>query len=281
MRSATRNLAGAGVVLASLSWAAPAGADDYPACREHSKLNTADADPLGEGVLQIQVNCAFDRSTRRWDAAWERERRDPARAGTVGVAAAYGTSDTLDLGVGWGYSRLSEEEAAPSEGGGPTDLSVSMKWRCLEGTGWGIAFVPALTIPSGQEETPERLGSGRGFWGLDVRMAAVLDLSNDWSLNLDAGFEAAFGGRGDFQGSLGANLAVGYQLARRFQPELELNGAHDFIGNAGNPSRIALTAGFASPLSDRLCVRGGFQRGIAGRNAEETATITVSVDLRF
>src|SRR3972149_3706066 len=40
---------------------------------EHSKLNTQDADPLGEGAWQLQFNFGYSRAIRHWDPSWQEE----------------------------------------------------------------------------------------------------------------------------------------------------------------------------------------------------------------
>lgn len=250
---------------------------------EHSKLNTQDADPLGEGAWQLQFNAGYSRSTPRWDSSWQEERRDRAYEWSNQEVLTYGASDTLDLGIGLGYAGLTDDGTGLKSGHGLSDLALSGKWRFLaeENSGFAFAYVPTLTIPVGKDSTTDRLGPSQEFWSLDTRFALVKDWSNRWSANFDSGYVAVFGDRGDSRGSFSANGAVGYRLRPRVQPELELNYNHDFIHNDRDADLIAITVGADMPVSDRVCSRAGVQRGIAGRNADQTTAMLLSVDVNF
>ncbi len=56
---------------------------DLVARCEHSKLNTGDADPLGDGVWQLQLNAGYSRSTAQWDDLGKDRRRAGARETAV------------------------------------------------------------------------------------------------------------------------------------------------------------------------------------------------------
>lgn len=251
--------------------------------REHSKLNTQDADPLGAGAWQLQFNFGYSRSTRRWDSSGKAERRGRAYEWSNQEVLTYGVSDDLDLGIGVGYAGLDDDDTGLRSAQGLSDVAVSGKWRFFDTKGAGIAFayVPTLTIPTGKTAAADRLGTSQEYWSLDTRFAAVKDWSNRWSANADIGYVAAFGERGDYRGSFSANGAVGYLLLPRLQPEAELNYSHDFIHDDRDADLLAVTIGAGMPVSDRVCVRAGVRRGIAGRNADRATTILFSVDMNF
>lgn len=250
---------------------------------EHSKLNTQDADPLGAGAWQLQFNIGYSRSTRQWDSSGKNERRGRAYEWSNQEVLTYGASDDCDLGIEVGYAGLGDDDTGLESVQGVSDVAVSGKWRFFENKGAGIAFayVPTLTIPAGKEPTADRLGTSQEYWSMDTRFAAVKDWSNRWSANADIGYVAAFGERGDYRGSFSANGAVGYRLLPRLQPEAELNYSHDFVHDDRDADLIAVTIGAGMPVSDRVCVRAGVQRGIAGRNADRTTTTLLSVDMTF
>jgi len=191
--------------------------------------------------------------------------------------------DDLDLGVGFGYAWLHDRDSGLQRGRGLTDIAIAAKWCFFEDKDREIAFayLPTLTIPTGEQSSDARLDPGQEFWSLDTRFAVVKDWSERWSSNLDFGYEAAFGDRGDFLGSLGANMAVGYQLLPWLQPEVELNGSHDFAANGRDADWIAVTAGVVIPVSERFCIRTGVQQGVAGRNTDQRTALLLSVDMNF
>ena len=192
-------------------------------------------------------------------------------------------TDDLDLGVGLGYARLTDEASGLAAGNGLTDLAVSSKWRFFgkEGSGIAWAYVPTLTVPMGTSTSETRLGPSQEFWSLDTRFAIVKDWLNHWSMNGDIGYVAVFGDRGDNRGSLGANGAVGYRLFPWLQPEVELNYNHTFIRADRDANVIAATLGAVMPISDSLCVRAGVQHGITGFNVDQITTTMLSVDVNF
>ncbi len=253
-------------------------------CRcEHSKLIAQDADPLGKGAWQLQFNIGYSRATRQWDPDGWAESRERSSEWINQEVLTYGVSDTLDVGLGLGYGWLADDETGLKSGRGISDLALSGKWRFYENEDWGVAFayVPTLTIPTGKETTSERLGPSQEFWSLDTRFAVVKDWSERWSTNVDAGYTAAFGERDEARGSFSANGAVGYRLFPLLQPEVELNYSHDFVHRDDDADLIAVTVGAEMPISDRLCVRAGVQRAIAGRNTDAATTFLLSVDLNF
>jgi hypothetical protein len=253
-----------------------------PSC-EPSKLNTQDASPLGEGAWQVQLNGAYDFSTKRWSPSWKKERRHRSYEWNHRFVLTRGISNELDLAVGSGYSWMGDDETAPRSGHGFADLALSAKWRFFknEKRRLAIAYVPTLTVPTGSTSSPDRLGPSQEFWSLDTRFAVVRDWSRHWSTNFDIGYNAVFNRPGDSGGSLGANLAVGYQLLLQLQPELEFNCSHDFLRGKQDANLVAVTAGVVMPLSELVCLRAGAQRGIAGHNADLSTTILLSVDLNF
>ena len=250
---------------------------------EHSKLNTQDADPLGEGAWQLQFNVGHSVSTRQWDSSGKEERRGRTYEWSNQEVLTYGVSDDLDVGIGLGYAGLADDDAGLKSGHGLSDVAVSGKWRFFEKeeSGIGFAYVPTLTIPAGNDSTADRLGTSQEFWSVDTRFAVVKDWLNGWSANLDVGYAAVLGDRGDSRGSLSANGAVGYHLLPWLQPEVELNYGHDFIHDDRDADVVAITVGADAPISARVCARAGVQHGIAGRNADRTTTILLSVDVNF
>lgn len=264
---------------------AAAGADKSRAAArcEHSKLNTQDADPLGEGAWQLQFNLGYSRSTRQWDSSWKDEPRARSYEWGNQEVLTYGVADELDLGIGLGYAGLADDDAGLESGHGLSDLAVSGKWRFFEkeDSGFAAAYLPTLTVPVGKASTTDRLGPSQEFWSLDTRFAVVKDWSNRWSANFDSGYVAVFGDRGDSRGSISANGAVNYRLFPWLQPEVELNYGHDFIRDDRDADVVAITVGADLPVSDRVCARAGAQRGLAGRNADPTTAILLSVDMNF
>lgn len=261
---------------------ADGAASAYARC-EHSKLNTQDADPLGEGAWQLQFNFGYSRSARQWDPSWQEERRERSYEWSNQEVLTYGVSDELDLGIGLGYVWLGDDDTGLKSGHGLSDLALSGKWRFFEKEAWGVAFayLPTLTIPVGKDSTTDRLGPSQEFWSLDTRFAVVKDWSERWSANFDIGYAAVFGNDGDYRGSFSANGAVGYHLLPWLQPEVELNYSHDFVHDDRDADLVATTVGADMPISDRVCARAGVQRGIAGRNADQTTAILLSVDMNF
>lgn len=261
-------------------------ANDAPAfvpLGEHSRLGTQDADPLGAGAWQFQVNYGHERSLRQWDRAWSATRRERASMRQTEAVFTYGASDALDLGLAIGFARVDDDASGLKAGSGFSDVVLSAKWRFLEDASRHLAyaFVPALTIPTGAKSTARSLRPGQEYWGVDLRLAMVKDWSPRWSTNLDVGYEAFVGDRSDSLGGLGANLALGYFLVSWFQPQVEIHYGHDFARIGSDASLFAVTVGAVAPLSDALCARVGLRQGIAGRNADQLRTFLLSLDVNF
>jgi hypothetical protein len=66
----------------------------------------------------------------------------------------------MDLVVGVPYLHVrTKERGSRSSQAGVSDVSVELKWRFFEESGWSLALKPGITIPTGDRD--KGLGSGR------------------------------------------------------------------------------------------------------------------------
>jgi hypothetical protein len=259
------------------------GIEPPPDSPFHGKIIAGDADPLGEGAWQIQLNSIFRRSRARWDE----ERRHSSTAGSReregGLSIAYGLTDEIDLGVGLGFGWFGSGDAGAT-GSGPADLDLSAKWRVLadEQRGLWIAYVPTVSIPSERSADPEGRDPGKEGWRIGNRLCIVTDLPGSLSLNADFGFRASLDSvEGSERTGMDLILAVGRQVNRRLQPEIEIMYDHSFLLRDADQFRVSAVAGLVAMLSDRFDLRLGIQQDLAGRSSERSTGMLVALDVNF
>ena len=117
-------------------------------------LVTEDAGTQGAGRFQLKVN---------GELGVDEEGGLKKRTGKASAAVNYGIADNVDLllGMPYLYYRIQKNGLVLTEEDGPGDLALGIKWRFFEyeERGLGIAFMPGLTLPTGDEKNG--LGNGR------------------------------------------------------------------------------------------------------------------------
>lgn len=138
-------------------------------------LITDDAATQGEGKFQVELN-----------GDYSRDRDGRTKEDSLGIQSilSYGLTERLDLVMAVPFEHLRVREGGvQSTHYGLSDLSVELKWRFLEDSGWGIAIKPGLTLPTGDQD--ESLGAGRASATLFFIMSKELE---PMALHLNLGY---------------------------------------------------------------------------------------------
>jgi len=291
-------LFGFGVAQGAAGEAGPASsppggiAGEEGGCVEHGKINTGDATPVEPGHYEVQTGCSYSRSKRLWDRDGDTQGRALTREHSVSLELAAGVADDFDVGIASSYDWLRDDEndyddadgeLGPRRGSHFGDLGFGARWRFLnlENRSLQMAYIAGFTAPTGSHDTSREMGTSERFWSFDQSLVATKDWGR-WTANAEAAFSLPFGEhRDDDRGTLGLNLAAGYQALTWLQPELEVNYEREYERNEYDPETISGTAGVIMPLTGMVSVKAGAQQGLWGRNADKAATLTLAVKLAF
>ena len=253
-----------------------AAGGETAAC-EHAKLGTQDATPLDPGCWEIDFAYALERSHRAFDNSWGQTGRPTLREREFSTSIQYGLVPDVAIGIAVGHANVADRGEEHLRAGGVTDLGLFAKWRFYndEAAGLSMAYVPALTLPTGSRRVSD------GFASLYNGVALTKDWTDRLTSDFDLGYSFPFGGpRDGYRGTLSADVALGYHVTQWLQPEVELNYGHDFV-RSGDSDLLAVTAGLIVCANDHLRLGVGVQQGIAGRNADKSTALLTSLAIMF
>ncbi|RLA88724.1 MAG: hypothetical protein DRG20_05680 [Deltaproteobacteria bacterium] len=250
---------------------------------EWAKLATDDAGTVGKGGIEIEFGYTFNYAKKAMDNDWHKEDRGILREHEFGLSIAYGILDNLDISADTGYANLYDHDSDPEKGEGFCDLGLGIKYRFLKlkSLDLELAYITSLSIPTGRFSDSHRLGPSDEFWAWENKIALSRDFGK-LTMNMDFGFSLPFGKyRENERGTLSYDLAVGYQIVKWLQPEIEINYEHGFVKDEDDNDSIFLTAGFIMPLTDHFKGKVGLQQTVTGRNTDYTTSIILALTLSF
>jgi hypothetical protein len=172
---------------------------------------------VGRGVFQIELGA-------------ERDHAGDVRVLSTPLLLRYGVSAPLELRVeGDGYNRATLPGFSTS---GWAPLSVGLKYHFLEKPSLGIIarYFPVSGSGAFKSEHPSA----------DLRLAADVDLNEQWSLNPNVGVSTQNDGDGRFTAALAA-MTLQYNVSKKFnvfvdgalQAPEERNGSSSLIFDTG------------------------------------------------
>ena len=239
---------------------------------EHAKVNTEDATPVDPGSFELELGYGLVYAKDFFNDKWEKRSRGTLREHSLGLAFTMGIVEGLDLGVEKGYVELRDDEEDARKGQGLSDMGVGFKWRFYaeEEDDLGIAWVGGVVAPSGRSEAKDRLGITQDFWSTDQALVMTQDF-DETTINMAVTASLPLERVKGYDGTLAADLAMGYHVAQGLQPELEINYAHDFQAGTDADS-VGITAGLIVCLPAGFRVNTGIQQIVAGRNVDKATS---------
>ncbi|MEW6184420.1 MAG: transporter [Thermodesulfobacteriota bacterium] len=251
---------------------------------EHGKINTADPSVIEPGTFELEFGYSYTRAKKIWDTESKSEPRGLLEELSTGLTLTYGAGKDLDFTIAldylWVYDR---DNQGPVRGNSIGDLRIGGRYRFLhrEKENLELAFLSALTIPTGKRSRFDCLGTSQEFWCWENALVLSKDWDR-WTVNSELGYALPLWEKKEgFNGVLCWSLALGYQLFPWLQPEMELNYLRDFVSEGEAGQVLALTAGLVMPVNERLRVNLGLQQGIWGRNAEQATVVLLAVKTAF
>lgn len=128
-------------------------------------LSTDDTGTQGKDRFQVEIGLETVH-----DKEAENGNTTKSTGGELSGTISWGLGDNVDLiaGVPWSWSNVRENGVTTSDNNGFGDLSLQLKWRCVE-TGderFSIAVKPGITLPTGDDD--KGFGNGRLSGGVTL-----------------------------------------------------------------------------------------------------------------
>lgn len=133
-------------------------------------LITDDTGTQGKGKFQVEVTGEYGHDSER-----ELDVRSKENSGSLETVFSAGVMDSIDLvlAVPYEWSRVKENDLLSTDTDGLGDVSLELKWRFFEHSGFSLAFKPAVSFPSGN--TDKGLGAGKVGYGATLIATQELD----------------------------------------------------------------------------------------------------------
>jgi hypothetical protein len=253
---------------------------------EPAKLMTADAAPLEPGAIELAIGVIGTTADANRDGAGERHDRGGTyreRSSSIGVT--YGLVEGLDVGLGAGWSWITDDASEPRSGSGAMDIEFGAKWRfwhsSSDDASWALAVLPGIGAPMGRDQREEvEIATASRCWSAALAIAGSGHMGI-MAFNADAGGSRNFGDeaeRGGCYETMAVNTAIGVQISEDMQPEIEMSWNRDHMDQGPDPWSMTLTAGLQIALPcGRLGL--GLQRVVAGADVDVTTSCIVDLAL--
>ena len=278
-------------------------AEEDLALQEHTKVVTMDATPYDPGQAELWSSYVIQGGKFAWKSNGGRENRGTYQTQLLETQATVGIFKNIDVGIiNWFQHTLDKENnynevgdltdpgtgqpvedetEGPTHGFGWGDLGVTGHWRFYdsEEKKLEIAYIPTIFIPTGRRSNFDHIGASQGYTSFDNAIAFTKDIGR-WNGTLNLGYNTPLAPSkrtGDLFGTTHANIAVGYQVLRWLQPEVELIYSHDF-GEHGRTANLAsVVFGFIMPFGDHVRFETGVQQDVFGSNKVQTTSGIFSI----
>ncbi len=289
------------LLTALLSFAAPlyaTHADDNLSIEEHAKVVTVNATPNDPGQVEVWGSYVIQGGKFAWKSNGGREKRGTYQTQVWDTQTTVGIYKDIDIGIiQWFQHTLDKEnnynevrdltdsvtgEAVEDETEGPThgfgwgDLGITGHWRFYDSDEkkLEIAYIPTIFAPTGRRSNLDHLGASQGYTSFDNAVAFTKDIGR-WNGTLNLGYNTPLAHSkrtNDYFGTAHANFAVGYQVLRWLQPEVELVYLHDFGGHGQTANLLSVVLGLIMPVNDHVRFETGVQQDVLGSNRVQTTS---------
>lgn len=222
-------------------------------------LTVDDAGPVDQGKSQLMTGVLYQTDTgfTRWDT--------PTTLG-------YGLMPNLEVGIGFGWQHIRENDAGDIEHhNGCDDLVLYTKWKFLSQEKFFLdqTIIPSIKIPIACHE--DGLGSGK----VDYSLTWIATRQWTESLATDVNVGYTWTGRTDDPDDSGSDIlfygtAVRYQMTKTLQPVAEIY-ALDPVHSTDHTWFIA-NAGVRWQISEQVTLDCAIGTGIGGDAPQLIAT---------
>jgi len=249
-----------------------------------TKLSTENGRTAKPGEVQIKFMYQWREAKKRWDRGWDLHGRGLKAQDDLNLNLVFGLVPNLEMSTNMSYQYVTNknvdgEVQKPEKGDGLSVLPVNFKWRFYESKKHKVSFVyvPGFTIPTGPVERWNQVGVVQTYASFDETLALTKNWDR-WTLSADSGYSLPFGARRqNNRGALTSNVALGYQVHRHLQPEVEINYKHRFYDSAADSNAFAMTAGLLAPFYPRMLLMAGVQQVLFGNNTDRDLLVKTAI----
>lgn len=222
-------------------------------------LATDDAGTVDAGAFELELATEYAR-----DNTFSERVTDSS----IGAGLRYGISKTMDIGVATGWLRSSAGDTSVT---GVVDTELSLKWRVFEQGPLQLALIPALILPTGDEN--RGLGSGQLSWAATV--AGSAELSPNASVHLNLGLDRVnFAGDAPSLTLWRVSAAADMKLADGWLLAIEAGVNEAEQEGATDPAFGTIAAVYT--LSDALLLSAGYRAGLNEAEVDHTAMLGIT-----
>jgi hypothetical protein len=273
------------------------------AIEEHSKVVTVDATTNDPGQVEFWSSYVIQGGKFAWHSDGERRKRGTFQAQVFETQTTIGVVKDIDIGIiEWFQHTLdkannydefkdmmnpdtggpmADETEGPTHGFGWGDLGITGHWRFYDSQEkkLEIAYIPTIFVPTGRRSNLDHIGASQGFTTFDNSLAFTKDIGL-WNGTVNLGYNSPLAHEkrtGEYYGTAHANFAVGYQVVRWFQPEVEFVYRHDFGGHGQTANLVSVVLGAVMPVNDHVRFETGVQQDVLGSNKVQTTSGIFSV----
>ncbi len=270
---------------------------------EHSKIVTLDATTNDPGQVEVWGSYVIRGGRFVWESNGEREKRGTYQTQTWIAQTTVGVYKDIDIGITeWFQHTLDKANnynefrdmmdpdtggvpedttEGPTHGFGTGDLGITGRWRFYDSAEkkLEITYISTVFVPTGRRGNFDHLGSSQGYTSLDNSFAFTQDIGR-WNGTANLGYNTPLAPSkrtNDYYGTTHANFAVGYQVFRWLQPEIELIYSHDFGGHGQTANLASVVLGLIMPLGDHVRFELGAMQDVFGSNKVQTTSGIFSI----
>ena len=292
-----------GLLLCFWQAALYAGEDENLALEIHSKVVTVDATPNDPGQVELWGSYVIQGGKFAWKSNGGREKRGTYLTQSFQTQTTVGVYKNIDIGILESFQHtldkennynevgdlrdpvtgeaMEDETVGPTHGFGWGDLGVTGHWRFYdsEEKKLEISYVPTIFAPTGRRSNFDHIGASQGYTTFDNAFAFTKDIGR-WNGTVNLGYNTPLAPSkrtSDYFGTAHANFAVGYQLLRWLQPEVEFVYLHDFGGHGQTANLASVVLGCIMPFGDHWRFETGVQQDVFGSNKDQTTSGIFSV----
>jgi hypothetical protein len=244
---------------------------------------TDDTGTQGAGHWQLELLLEHQRNPQTADLA-DATVHQIRKVTAFSPVLTYGLLDTLDLALGFNYSRQRsiDDGAVTHAAEGTGDTALELKWRFYERNGLSLGLKPGLALPTGDET--RGLGTGKTSWGVNFIVTQALE---PWTLLANLSYakaqyklpEDAEGNHAHlWRASVGAAYALRDDLQLVGEAGLRTNSAKDDPFMPGQKGHFVMV-GVIYSVTDDLDLDFGLRR--RHNSAEFHTAVLIGVTIRW
>lgn len=228
-------------------------------------LITDDTGTQGEGKFQMEANVQYSHHGHPGITENSLE---------LETIISYGVMDDVDLVVSVPYQHVrSKQYGSRNTEAGISDVSLEVKWRFFEDSGWSLALKPGVTVPTGEQDN----GLGLGRFSPHIFFIITRDME-PMAFHLNLGCMRNENRLDERTDLWHASLTSEWEIVKDLKAVANIGAEHNSVKDSATPPAFIL-GGFICSLTENLDVDVGLKAGLT--RSELEYSILAGVAWRF